>query len=105
MLTRRPLLALRAKVADIVDAFLTKGAQRGRAPRVVRAGVRCVTGARCAADENSAPDDVMASYTHVQHAQPVSIAFWLQHYAATFLRDLRRLEVRAWSQFGGPTTQ
>ena len=37
-------------------------------------------------------DDVMVSYTHVQHAQPVSIAYWLSHYAAAFLRDLDRLK-------------
>ncbi len=36
-------------------------------------------------------EDVMVSYTHVQHAQPVSIAYWLSHYAAIFLRDLDRL--------------
>jgi argininosuccinate lyase len=37
-------------------------------------------------------EDVMPSYTHVQHAQPVSVAFWLSHYAAAFLRDLTRLK-------------
>jgi len=35
---------------------------------------------------------VMPSYTHVQHAQPVSVAFWISHYAAVLLRDLDRLE-------------
>ena len=34
----------------------------------------------------------MPSYTHVQHAQPISVAFWLSHYAAAFLRDLSRLK-------------
>lgn len=34
----------------------------------------------------------MVSYTHVQHAQPVSVAFWLSHYAAAMLRDLDRLK-------------
>ena len=34
----------------------------------------------------------MSSYTHVQHAQPISVAFWLSHYAAIFLRDLDRLK-------------
>jgi argininosuccinate lyase len=49
----------------------------------------------------------MVSYTHVQHAQPVSVlfqsiccvcadqpqvAFWLSHYASAFLRDLDRLK-------------
>ena len=33
----------------------------------------------------------MVGYTHVQHAQPVSVAFWLSHYAAVFMRDLERL--------------
>lgn len=37
-------------------------------------------------------DDVMVAYTHVQHAQPVSIAFWLSHYAAILLRDADRLK-------------
>jgi argininosuccinate lyase len=37
-------------------------------------------------------EDVMPSYTHVQHAQPVSVAFWLSHYAAVYLRDLNRLK-------------
>lgn len=37
-------------------------------------------------------EDVMVSYTHVQHAQPVSVAFWLSHYASTLLRDLDRLK-------------
>lgn len=37
-------------------------------------------------------DDVMVSYTHVQHAQPISIAYWLSHYSAIFIRDLERLE-------------
>ena len=34
----------------------------------------------------------MPSYTHFQHAQPVSVAFWLSHYAAAYLRDLDRLK-------------
>ncbi len=37
-------------------------------------------------------EDVMVSYTHVQHAQPVSIAYWLSHYAGVLLRDLNRLK-------------
>jgi len=32
------------------------------------------------------------SYTHVQHAQPVSVSYWLSHYAAILLRDLERLK-------------
>jgi len=34
----------------------------------------------------------MVGYTHVQHAQPISVAYWLSHYAAIFLRDLDRLK-------------
>jgi len=34
----------------------------------------------------------MVGYTHVQHAQPLSVAYWLSHYAAHFLRDLQRLK-------------
>jgi len=36
-------------------------------------------------------NDVMVAYTHVQHAQPVSVAYWLSHYAAILIRDLDRL--------------
>jgi argininosuccinate lyase len=36
--------------------------------------------------------DVMVAYTHVQHAQPVSVAFWLSHYSAHVIRDLDRLK-------------
>lgn len=64
--TRSAVLKLRGQVIDAVDAFLTKAA-----PHL---------------------DDVMVSYTHVQQAQPVSVAFWLSHYAAHLLRDLDRLK-------------
>lgn len=37
-------------------------------------------------------EDVMTSYTHVQHAQPVSVAFWLSDYITHFTRDLARLK-------------
>jgi argininosuccinate lyase len=37
-------------------------------------------------------ENVMVGYTHVQHAQPISVAYWLTHYAAIFLRDLDRLK-------------
>jgi argininosuccinate lyase len=37
-------------------------------------------------------DDPMVAYTHVQHAQPVSIGFWLSHYGAILLRDAERLK-------------
>lgn len=66
MRTRRGIVELRAKVLDIVQTLLE------RAKDFV--------------------EDVMVSYTHVQHAQPISIAYWLTHYAAIFLRDLDRLK-------------
>ena len=59
--TRNQLLALRSKVVSCVEAFLAKA--------------------------NGREEDVMVAYTHVQHAQPVSEAFWLTHYAAQLLRD------------------
>jgi argininosuccinate lyase len=34
----------------------------------------------------------MVGYTHFQHAQPISVAFWLSHYAAILLRDGNRLK-------------
>lgn len=64
--TRGRLNALREKVAKCVDAFLEKA--KGR------------------------EEEVMVAYTHVQQAQPVSVAFWLTHYSAVLLRDLQRLE-------------
>lgn len=65
--TRNQLIALRSKVAACIEAFLEKA--KGR------------------------EEEVMVSYTHVQQAQPVSVAFWLSHYAAVLLRDLDRLKV------------
>lgn len=64
--TRKRLLELRERVVKIVESFLGK------------------------ADKHL--EDVMVSYTHVQHAQPVSVSYWLSHYAAIFLRDLERLK-------------
>ena len=64
--TRKKILELRAKVVSCVEVFLDKA--KGR------------------------EEDVMVVYTHVQHAQPASVAFWLSHYAATLLRDLDRLK-------------
>jgi len=64
--TRRRVLDLREKVLPIVQAFLDRASEH--------------------------TEDVMIGYTHVQHAQPISIAYWLSHYAAIFLRDLDRLE-------------
>lgn len=63
---RKRLLELRQRMIPLVKSFLDRAAKH--------------------------PEDVMTSYTHVQHAQPVSVAFWLSHYAAIFLRDMTRLK-------------
>jgi argininosuccinate lyase len=65
-MTRNRLIALREKVANSVEAFLK----------------------RC----DGQLENVMVAYTHVQHAQPISVAYWLSHYAAVILRDLDRLK-------------
>ena len=36
-------------------------------------------------------ETLMPGYTHIQHAQPITYAYWLTHYAAVFLRDIKRL--------------
>ena len=36
-------------------------------------------------------ETVMPGYTHTQHAQPISVGFWLSAYAAMFRRDQQRL--------------
>jgi len=35
---------------------------------------------------------VMPGYTHLQHAQPITLGFWATSYAQTFLRDIDRME-------------
>jgi argininosuccinate lyase len=64
--TRKRLLELRGKLIAAVEALLERSADT--------------------------TEDLMVSYTHLQHAQPVSIAYWLSHYAAIFIRDLDRLK-------------
>jgi len=64
--TRKRLLELRRRTGDAVESFLTRASKH--------------------------LEDVMVSYTHVQHAQPVSVAYWLSHYAAVLIRDLERLK-------------
>jgi argininosuccinate lyase len=64
--TRKKILELRTLIVPLIEEFLKK-AETGY-------------------------ENVMPSYTHVQHAQPVSVAFWLSHYAAAYLRDLTRLK-------------
>ncbi len=34
---------------------------------------------------------VMPGYTHLQHAQPITLGFWASSYAGMFLRDIERL--------------
>lgn len=63
---RKKILELRQRVINCVEAFLDKA--KGR------------------------EEQVMVVYTHVQHAQPASVAFWLAHYAATIIKDLDRLK-------------
>lgn len=36
-------------------------------------------------------ETLMPGYTHIQHAQPITYAYWLTHHVAVFLRDLKRL--------------
>lgn len=66
LMTRRNINVLREKLAKAVDAFLIRSKDHMH--------------------------DVMVAYTHVQHAQPVSVAYWLSHYAAILLRDMDRLK-------------
>ena len=37
-------------------------------------------------------ETVMPGYTHMQHAQPISLGFWATAYVSMFLRDLKRLD-------------
>ena len=64
--TRKRLLELREKLIPAIDTLLKLAAETSK--------------------------DVMVGYTHVQHAQPISVAYWLSHYASIFLRDMERLE-------------
>lgn len=63
---RKRLLELRGRVLDAVDTFVAKA--------------------------DTQLEDPMVGYTHFQHAQPISVAFWLSHYAAVLLRDGKRLK-------------
>jgi len=65
---RRRLLELRAKTIAAARSFITK------------------------AESDDHLNNVMVAYTHVQHAQPVSVAYWLTHYASVVIRDLDRLK-------------
>ena len=63
--TRRRILDIRAALGDLREALLDRAA--GHA------------------------ETVMPGYTHTQHAQPISVAFWLTGYAAMLARDDERL--------------
>ncbi len=63
---------LRSRILDIQEAL---------------AGLQNVLLARAEGHENT----VMPGYTHTQHAQPISLSFWLSSYASAFTRDQRRL--------------
>lgn len=65
MHTRRRILDVRERLADLRQALLD----------------------RAAGHEES----VMPGYTHTQHAQPISVAFWLSGHAAGLARDDARL--------------
>jgi argininosuccinate lyase len=65
MHTRRRILDVRESLADLRQALLD----------------------RAAGHEES----VMPGYTHTQHAQPISVAFWLSGHAAGLARDDARL--------------
>jgi argininosuccinate lyase len=66
MYARRRLLELRNKVTASAQAFLDRSADQ--------------------------LNNVMVGYTHFQHAQPISVAYWLSHYSSHLLRDLIRLK-------------
>jgi len=66
MLARTHLLPVRENVNQMTRSFLEKS-------EAVR-------------------DDLMMGYTHFQHAQPISIGFWLSGYANLYLRDGLRLK-------------
>jgi len=66
MYARKELLALREKTLPAIEAFLSRASNH--------------------------TEDVMVGYTHFQHAQPISVAYWLSHYAAVLLRDMTRLK-------------
>lgn len=62
---RARLLDVRDKLADLQEALLARA--------------------------HGQEETVMPGYTHTQHAQPVSLAFWLTSYVSMFGRDQERL--------------
>lgn len=65
LLVRQSLDEIRARLADLVEAFLARAAEQGSA--------------------------AMPAYTHLQRAEPVLAAHWLLAYAEMFFRDAERL--------------
>ena len=64
--TRKKLLDLRNLIIKATEAFLNR-AEKGK-------------------------EDVMPSYIDFQHSQPISVAYWVSHWAAAFIRDLGRFK-------------
>jgi len=62
---RTRLLDIRDKLADLQEALLRRA--------------------------HGQEETVMPGYTHTQHAQPISLAFWLTSYVSMFSRDQERL--------------
>lgn len=62
---------------------------RNRLLDVLEALDRLIAGLLSRADGHEL--SVMPGYTHTQHAQPISVAFWLTGHAAALLRDHQRL--------------
>lgn len=62
---RARLLDVRDKLADLQEALLARA--------------------------HGHEETVMPGYTHTQHAQPISLAFWLTSYVSMFSRDQERL--------------
>ena len=54
--------------------------------------IECARAFMDRAEAEGADTQVMPGYTHFQHAQPISVAFWMSHYAYAMTRDLRRLK-------------
>ncbi|MFQ5662974.1 MAG: argininosuccinate lyase [Terriglobia bacterium] len=65
LFARKSIDDLRARLADLIEVFLTRAAEQG--------------------------ERAMAAYTHLQRAEPVLVAHWLLAYAEMFFRDAERL--------------
>ena len=65
---------------------------RNKTLELRRAAIEATKAFMNRATEEGADTAVMPGYTHFQHAQPISVAFWMTHYAYALHRDLRRLK-------------